>query len=132
MSSIGRKTLPASAPYLEGLGLRLCLEDRDFRIGASRVEEIDRAVTQSRYTVAVFTPSYLATAVDSYEELLAAHSAMESHTPRFMSLRRRPCQLALHARMTEVLDVSSDAEVPAALQRLAVGLRQSPRPRLAT
>jgi hypothetical protein len=119
-------------PYLEGLGLRLCLESRDFRIGASRVEEIDRAVTQSRYTVAVFTPSYLAAAFDNYEVLLATHNAIESQAPRFMPLLRRPCQLALHARMTEVLNVSRDAEVPAALQRLAVGLRQSPRPRLAS
>jgi hypothetical protein len=119
-------------PALEALGLTLCLEDRDFTIGASRVEEIDRAINESRYTVAVLTPAYLADAVGHYESLLAAHSALESQTPRFMSLLRRPCKLALHARMTEALDVSRDAEVPAALQRLAVALRHAPRPRLAT
>jgi len=34
--------------------------------------------------------------------------------------------------MSEALDVSRDAEVPATLQRLAVALRQAPRPRLTT
>jgi Caspase domain/TIR domain len=119
-------------PYLEGLGLKLCLEDRDFALGAARLDEVDRAVTQSRYTVAVFTSAYLAAAVDSYEAVIAAYSAVESRTPRFIPLIRRPCRLALHARMTEALDVSRDAEVPAMLQRLAKALRQAPRPRLAT
>jgi hypothetical protein len=115
-----------------GRGLKLCLEDRDFALGAARLDEIDRAVTQSRYTVAVFTPAYLAAAVDSYEAVIAAYSAVESRTPRFIPLIRRPCRLALHARMTEALDVSRDAEAPAMLQRLAMALRQAPRPRLAT
>ena len=34
--------------------------------------------------------------------------------------------------MTEALDVSRDPEVPAALKRLALALRQPPRPRLTT
>jgi caspase domain-containing protein/TIR domain-containing protein len=118
-------------PYLEALGLKLCLEDRDFMIGASRVEEIDRAINESRYTVAVLTPEYVADTVGHYESLLAAYNALESRMPCFMPLMRRPCQLALHARMTEALDVSRDAEVPAALQRLALALRHPPRPRLA-
>jgi hypothetical protein len=117
-------------PALERLGLRLCLEDRDFRLGASRIEETERAVIHSRYTVAVFTPAYLAGAYEEFDELLAAHQAIESRTPRLIPLLRRRCQLSLHSRMTEALDASSDAEVPAALQRLAIALRQPPRPRL--
>jgi hypothetical protein len=120
----------AVVPYLEGLGLRLCLERRDFRLGASRVDETDRAVTTSRYTVAVFTPAYLASAFDDYDSLLATHVAIESRAPRLIPLLRRRCELAPHTRMTEALDVSRDAEVPSALQRLAVALRQPPRPRL--
>lgn len=118
-------------PYLEGLGLKLCLEDRDFQLGASRVEEIDRAVNDSRYTIAVFSPAYLADALEDYQSVLATYLAIESHTPRLIPLIRRPCKLALHTRMTAALDVSRDREVPAALQRLALALRQPPRPRLA-
>jgi len=122
--------LGVMVPYLEGLGLKLCLEIRDFRLGATRVEETDRVVSASRYTVAVFTPAYLANAYDAYDSVLAAHLAIESHAPRLIPLLRQRCQLALHARMTEALDVSQEAEVPAALQRLATALRQPWRPRL--
>lgn len=118
-------------PYLEGVGLKLCLEDRDFRLGAAKLDEIDRAVTTSRYTIAVFTPAYLASAWADYQSVLAAYLSADSGQPRFVPLLRRPCKLALHDRMTEALDVSRDPEVPAALQRLALALRQPPRPRLA-
>lgn len=118
-------------PYLEDVGLRLCLENRDFRFGRPKLDEIDRAVTTSRYTLAVFTPAYLASAWADYQHVLAAYLAAESGEPRFIPLVRRPCQLALHDRMTAALDVSRDPEVPAALQRLALALRELPRPRLA-
>ena len=118
-------------PYLEGVGLKLCLEHRDFRWGRPKLDEIDRAVTTSRYTLAVFTPPYLASAWTDYQSVLGAYLAAESGEPRFVPLLRRPCQLALHDRMTEALDVSRDPEVPAALQRLALALREPPRPRLA-
>lgn len=117
--------------YLESLGLKLCLEERDFRIGWSLVDEIDRAVTTSRYTLVIFTPTYLADGYENYQSLLARYLSIESATPRLMPLIRRPCKLALHDRMTAALDVSRDAEVPAALQRLAVALRQLAQPRLA-
>jgi uncharacterized caspase-like protein len=119
-------------PYLEGQGLKLCLEHRDFRLGFSRIAETDRAVEHSRYTIAVFTPAYLADPFEEFQELLGAYEAVESRTPCLIPLLRRPCALAMHTRMTEALDVSDDAEVPAALERLAVALRQPPRPRLAS
>ncbi|HEY0195031.1 MAG TPA: caspase family protein [Kofleriaceae bacterium] len=117
-------------PALEQAGLRLCLEDRDFALGAPRLEELDRAVTQSRYIVGVFSPAYLADPRSHDEALIAAQAETESRYPRLVPLLRRPCALALHQRMTAALDVSRDGEVAAALQRLALQLRQPPRPRL--
>jgi len=117
-------------PFLERLGLRLCLEHRDFRLGASRLEETEQAVLDSRYSIAVFTPSYLADPLGRFDLLLAAQEAIESQTPCFIPLLRRPCKLAMHTRMTEILDVTQDTEVTAALQRLALALRQPSRSRL--
>ena len=117
-------------PYLESVGLRACLEHRDFRLGANRIAETERAIAHSRYTAAVFTPAYVAGGFDELPWFLAAHAAAESRLPRLIPLLRRRCNLSLHARMTAVLDVSHDAEVPAALQRLALALRQPPRSRL--
>lgn len=120
-----------AVPYLERLGLKLCLEHRDFRLGASRLDETNRAVRTSRYTIGVFTPAYIETRFEEYQSTLAAFAAAESELPRFIPLLRKPCELELHTRMTAALDVSDDTEVPAALQRLAVALRQTPQPRLA-
>ena len=117
-------------PFLEGLGLVLCLEDRDFQLGASLVEEIDDAVLHSRYTVAVFSPAYVADAAEDYQSVLAAHRGMESHTPRMIPLIRKRCDLALHTRMTAALDITRATELQGALKRLALALRQPARPRL--
>ncbi|MEZ4362789.1 MAG: caspase family protein [Kofleriaceae bacterium] len=110
-------------PFLEGQGLRVCLERRDFRLGASRLAETGRAVAQSRFTVAVFTPAYLASDFEHRQAMLAAHAADARHAPRFIPLVRRPCALALEFQMTAILDASRDEEVPAALARLATTVR---------
>lgn len=118
------------APLLEKLGLRVCLEHRDFRLGTPRIAEMERAVTTSRYTVGLFTPSYLDGPFEELQTELARFQAAESRSPRFIPLLRRPCPLTLGVRMTALLDVTDDAEVDAALQRLAAQLREPPRPRL--
>ncbi len=112
------------APRLEQLGIKLCLEDRDFRLGRQRLREMERAVQESRYTVCVFSPAYLQGAFEDFQVMLAQHQATEERTPRFIPLLRRPCRPSLGARMLELLDVSDDRKVDAALQRLAVALRE--------
>jgi hypothetical protein len=119
-------------PLLEKIGLRVCLEHRDFRLGTPRIAEMERAVVTSRYTVGVFTPSYLDGPFEELQTELARFQAAESRSPRFIPLLRRACPLALGVRMTALLDVTDDAEVEAALHRLAVQLREPPHPRLGT
>jgi len=118
------------APLLEKLGLRVCLEHRDFRLGTPRIAEMERAVVTSRYTVGVFTPAYLEGPFEELQSDLARFQATESRSPRFIPLLRRDCSLNLGIRMTALLDVTDDTEVEAAVQRLAVQLREPPRPRL--
>jgi len=118
------------APLLEKLGLRVCLEHRDFRLGTPRIAEMERAVITSRYTVGVFTPAYLEGPFEELQTELARFQATETRSPRFIPLLRRDCSLHLGIRMTALLDVTDDAEVETALQRLAVQLREPPRPRL--
>ena len=91
---------------------------------------MERAVVTSRYTVGVFTPSYLDGPFEELQAELARFQAVESRSPRFIPLLRTPCSLKLGVRMTALLDVTDDTEVYAALQRLAVQLLEPPRPRL--
>lgn len=121
-----RRTL---IPYLERRGLRVCFERRDFRLGYSRVKETEAAIKGSRYTVAVFTPAYLASDFEDYQALLGHHHSVVSRAPSFIPVLRRECALQMHVSMTAALDVSRDSEVIAALERLTLTLRRLPTPR---
>jgi hypothetical protein len=117
-------------PRLEAMGLRLCLEARDFRLGVPRIREMERAVVESRYTVGVFTPSYLDGAFEDFQSLMAQHHSLERKAPRFLPLLRRDCRPNLGVRMTEWLDLTSDEDVEPGLLRLATRLREPPHPNL--
>jgi hypothetical protein len=114
----------ALVPKLEGLGLRLCLAHRDFRLGAPRIREMERAVQQSRYTLAVLSPLYVDGAFEDYQAVLAQHYALETRSPRFIPLVREPCSFPLGVRMTECLDVSDRELEEATLFRLAQRIRE--------
>ncbi|HEU4536921.1 MAG TPA: TIR domain-containing protein [Polyangiaceae bacterium] len=113
-------------PRLEALGLRLCFERRDFKLGAPRIREMERAVTESRYTLAVLSRSYLAGGFQDFEALLSQHQAIETGAPRFIPLLREECVPNLGIRTTEWLDVRDDEELEANLARLALRLREPP------
>jgi len=115
-------------PHLEGGGLRLCLEYREFRFGRPRIREMERAVAASRYTVSIFTPAYLESSFREFESLIAQHQDLETRGARFLPLIRRPCQPHIGVRMVFALDLTRDTEVDAGLARLALQLRQPPAP----
>jgi hypothetical protein len=114
-------------PRLEQLGLRLCLEHRDFRLAQPRIREMERAVASSRYTVAVLTPSYLDGGFEDLHVLLSQHQSWETRVARFIPVMRRTCQPPLGARTTSLLDLRRDPEVDVGLQRLARELRKQPQ-----
>ncbi len=60
----------ALLPRLEEAGLKVCIDNRDFRPGAPSAKEIARAVQESRKTVLVLTPSYLDSAWAEFEHLM--------------------------------------------------------------
>lgn len=112
---------------LEGAGLKLCLEDRDFRPGAYRIDEMVHAVEKSRYTVAVLTPELIAGNFEGFQTKLAQTLSVDTNVPRFLPLLRKDCRLSLDLQTLAQLDVTDETdEVDATLQRLIVALRQSP------
>ena len=112
-------------PSLEGFGLSLCLENRDFGFGRTTLDNDDDAVAHSRYTICVFTPAYLASNSEAVQSKLAQFQAIESGAPRMIPLIRKTCDLPLHVRMLVALDCRREHEVPMAIERLAHALRES-------
>lgn len=116
-------------PRLEELKIKLCLEERDFALGGVLIDEMERAVTTSRYTVCVLSPEYLESTFPRFQSDLGRFEAEESRTNCYIPLVRKPCKQPMSIRMLARLDVSKERLVDAALQRLAVELRKPPRAR---
>jgi hypothetical protein len=118
-----RQTL---VPALEGAGLRVCVDHRCFRLGAPFVTEMERAVEQSRYTVAVLTPAYFTSGFTEFENVLADHLGLEGQARRLLMVRRAQCEAPARLRFRLWLDMRTDEEVAEALPRLVEALRQPP------
>lgn len=118
-----RKTL---YPRLKAEGLKVCLDAVDFRLGEPMINEMERAVVQSRYTAAVLTPAYLSSGFTDFEGVIAQHLGLEQSQRRFLGLLREPCKPRLGIRALYHLDVTDEAEFELAVPRLVAQLREPP------
>src|SRR5215218_5169695 len=109
-------------PALEAAGLRVCVDHRDFRLGAPLVMEMARAVEQSRTTVAVLTPAYLDGRFAELENVLAEHLGLEERALRLLYVVREPLAAPLRMRARLRLDLTTDEEVEDGLPRLIAAL----------
>lgn len=112
-------------PALEEAGLRVCVDHRDFRLGAPLVTEMARAVEQSQTTVAVLTPAYLEGRFAELENVLAEHLGLEERALRLLYVVREPCEPPLRMRARLRLDLTTDAEIAEGMPRLIDALRET-------
>jgi hypothetical protein len=122
-----RKTL---LPKLEEEGIRVCIDYRDFRLGAPLVTEMERAVEQSRYTLAILSPNYLESNFSELENVMSQHIGLEMTQYRLISLIRQACTPRLGIRSTLMLDVTEDDEFEINMSSLIYQLQQSPKRKL--
>jgi hypothetical protein len=118
-----RKTL---YPRLKAEGLKVCLDAVDFRLGEPVIHEMERAVTESRYTMAVLTPAYLTSHFSDFENVIAQHLGLEQSQRRFLGLLREPCNPRLGIRALYYLDMTDDDEFDLGIARLTAQLREPP------
>lgn len=113
-------------PALEQAGLKVCVDHRDFRLGAPLVKEMARAVEESRCTVAVLTPAYLEGRFAELENVLAEHLGLEERSTRLIYVVREPCDEALRMRARLRLDLTTDGEIAEGMPRLVAALSEVP------
>jgi hypothetical protein len=118
-----RKTL---YPRLKAEGLKVCLDIVDFRLGEAKINEMERAVVESRYTLAVLTPAYLASSFNEFENVMARHLGLEQSQRRFVGLLREPCTPRLGIRALYYLDMTDDEEFELGIARLVPQLLEPP------
>jgi hypothetical protein len=114
-------------PRLREEGVRV-LDADAFRLGAHVVTEMARAVEESRFTLAVLTPEYLASEFTAFENVLAEHLGLEQARNRLLVAVRRPCDPDLRLRSRLWLDMTDDEHLDQPLARLVGAILPRPAP----
>ena len=77
-------------PRLERAGLRICIDFRDFDVGVLSLENMSRAVDNSRHTLLVLTPAWIESEWTDYELLLTQVSDPAARRRRVLCLLLEP------------------------------------------
>jgi hypothetical protein len=113
-------------PRLEGAGLRVCVDYRDFRAGAPKASEVERAVLASRKMLRILTPDYLASEWDEFGGLMVQSLDPAARDRRLIPLLRAPCQLPLCIRHLTYVDFADPADSGIAWIQLLTALGAPP------
>lgn len=97
-----------------------------FTLGRTILEEMQRAVAESRYTLAVLTPAYLESNFTELENIMAQHLGLEEGQYRLLSVIREECKPDLRMRINLMLDMTDDREFEMNMSRLVDRLRLPP------
>ncbi len=80
---------------LEASGLTVCIDFRDFRIGAPSIEEMQRAVLESRKMLAVLTPNYMQSGWTNFEMLMQRTLDLAEQKERYIPLLKEFCEIPI-------------------------------------
>jgi WD40 repeat protein len=95
-----------------------------FALGVPRLVEFERAILESRRTLLVLSPAYLADGFTGFTDLLAQSYGVESGTWPVVPLLLRPVQLPPRIAMLKGLEATEADLWPAAVQRLCAELHR--------
>jgi hypothetical protein len=82
-------------PRLEEAGLRVAISDDVAEQGVARVVNMERGMTQSRRTVVVLSPRYLANRMAQFEGIMAQTLSIEEGAARMIPVIIEPLDLSL-------------------------------------
>jgi len=113
---------------LESEGLRVCIDTRDFEVGVPSLVNIENAVDQSRKTLLVLTPNWLASEWTAFESLLVHSEDPAGRRRRMLPLMVQDCrdQLPKRLKMFTYLDLTDPAQLDTQMERLVGAVRAAP------
>jgi hypothetical protein len=99
-------------PRLETAEFKVCIDYRDFIAGSTIPQNIERAVTRSRHTLAVLTPAWADSEWSEIESLLARHGDPAARRRRLIPLLLKPCpgQLPLRIEVLSYADFTDPGQ----------------------
>ena len=105
-------------PRLEKESVNVFIDFHDFHLGAPLVFEMTRAVEESKFTLAVLTPTYLKSKFAELETILAEHLGLENGQERLIAIMKEECKPRLGFRCRYWLDMTQENEFEENIQKL--------------
>ncbi len=120
-------------PRLENAGLRVAVGYRDFVPGMPLLENIERAVQDSRHTLAILTPAWLASEWNAFESLLVRTLDPAARRRKLIPLLLKPCDLPEPLAALDAVDLTAERYWETSIRKLTRSLEDTlpaPRPPL--
>jgi len=114
-------------PCLEGAGLHVCIDYRDFELGTPSLVNMENAVERSHKTLLVLTPNWVASEWTEFEALLIQTRDPASRGRRILPLLVQPCSLPSRLPVFTYLDLTNPAEFDFQMRRLVAAVRFAPQ-----
>ncbi len=122
-------------PRLEAAGLNVCIDRACFEPGAPLADEAERAIRESRHTLVILSPGWVASQWDAFEGLIVHSQDPAARLRRLIPLLLAPCTPPERIRSLSAIDLTRPAEQEAQLARVIAyvqGQRDLPELRFET
>ena len=113
---------------LEKAGLTVCIDFRDFRVGAPTVTEIRELLKASKKTLVVLTPSYIERDWTEFETLLLQTKDPTNKNLRLIPIRKEICEIPENMGILTYVDFAEPDDIEFAWTRLLTALGRPPQP----
>jgi hypothetical protein len=108
-------------PRLEAAGLRV-RTDKDFEVGMAIEANVEDSIRQSRVTLLVLTPDYLASKWTDFEMALVDQLEPATRQRRVIPVMLQTCELPLRIRSMSYADFTRSEDADAQFQRLLTAI----------
>lgn len=105
-------------PQLEKAGLKVIIDYRDFEIGVPSLVNMERAVDNSRHTLVVLTPAWVASEWTEFESLLVGTTDPAARRRQVILLLLETCKLPPRFAMLTFADFTQPSEHEVQMARL--------------
>jgi len=106
-------------------GLRAIIDYRDFEVGVPKLVNIENAVANSRHTLIVMTPDWVANEWNGFQGLLASSEDPSGLQAKLIPVMLRPAAIPNRIKFLEPTDLTDPEEREIQLDRLIRSLKRS-------
>lgn len=95
-------------PKLESHNFKVIIDYRDFRGGSFSIEEMERAVIQSRNVILVLTEDYLKSNWSKFENIMAQSLDPSAIQRKIIPILRKSCKIPLRLKILHYRDMRTN------------------------